>query len=343
MLYSVILTILYSIFLLINNKKIEHNTVNIIKYNLINIDRMGNSWKKENNNANFNAFIGGQNVANFPTQVNHNTKFHSVDSIQKIGNIVNPAKNLQLRDIKIIPKYVYTYTQLEVLDLSFGKISQINEDIGNLVNLRELNLSDNNLTILPNNICNLKKLTTIKLSNNHLTTFQENFGSLINLRTLTLSNNNIVSLPDTFGNLLNLKTLNLNKNNLVVLPETLGNLISLTVLHLEHNSLINLPYNFHHLIDLSQLFLKFNKIELMDENIKLMKNNKNFHIPISSYNINNLSFDCEFIFITDLRKNLTNLPVNMKEIQLYRSKIKNIKVPFNCLLYINGKLITDKN
>lgn len=312
---------------------------------------MGNSCKKENEHGNYNALNNGPNIVNNPPQnvinfikpANYDKNYHSVGNIQKIVNFVNPPKNLQLTNINVIPEYVYTYTQLEILSLSYGKISIIRDNIGNLINLRELNLSSNNLLSLPSSICNLQKLTTLTLSKNKLTTLPENFGNLINLTKLIITNNNITSLPETFGNLVNLKTLSLNSNKLINLPDSFGNLISLTTLHLEHNNLINLPNNFHHLIDLSTLFLKFNKLEFMNENIKIMKHNKKFHIPVSSYNINNLSIDSEFIFITDLSKNLTNLPMNMKEIRLHRPKVKKVKVPFDCLLYINDILITDKN
>ena len=57
--------------------------------------------------------------------------------------------------------------------------------------------------------------------------------------------------------------------------------------------------------------------------------------------MNNLSDDCEFLFIQSISKPLINLPIGIKEIRLYKPKKKvlnNNKIPWNCDLYINDKL-----
>lgn len=80
----------------------------------------------------------------------------------------------------------------------------------------------------------------------------------------------------------------------------------------------------------------------MNPNIKLMPLIANYNIPLTSFDINNILEECEFICINNLKKNITNLPFNLKEIRLYKpSKKIKTKIPFGCKLYINDKEIKD--
>jgi Leucine-rich repeat (LRR) protein len=263
----------------------------------------------------------------------------NLSSSQKIINKINPPTQLNLTNSNSIPDYVYTYTTLEALRISGRNLHCLSPDIGNLVNLKSFDICYTNIYSLPDTLGNLINLTTMYLRDNNLESLPNSFGNLINITTLYLSDNMLITLPESFGNLTKLQKLYLDNNNLISLPDSFCNLINLSYLDLSRNNLITLPENFYHLDKLMTLYLKYNKLEFINSNIKKMKYKENFNIPVSSYNINNLSDDCEYILITDLSKNLTNLPMNMKEIQLYRPQKKNIKVPFDCVLYINKNIV----
>ena len=51
----------------------------------------------------------------------------------------------------------------------------------------------------------------------------------------------------------------------------------------------------------------------------------------TSYNINNLSFETEFIILTDLKTKINNLPIGLKDLWLEKNiNIDFIKMPFDC-------------
>ena len=54
-------------------------------------------------------------------------------------------------------------------------------------------------------------------------------------------------------------------------------------------------------------------------------------IDETSYEINNLDIECSIIIFSELKINIGNLPVNIKEIWLNNLiKNPNIKIPFGC-------------
>ena len=138
-------------------------------------------------------------------------------------------------------------------------------------------------------------------------------SKLINLKEIYLEQNQLQSLPLEIGNLINLQNLDLSTNQLQSLPAEIGNLINLEYLYLLNNTLQSLPIE----------ILKFKKILRIDN---------------SSYNINNLNIDNEFLIFSYLTDKLNNLLINIKEIWL-NSFIKNydIKLPFGCKIKIYKK------
>ena len=56
-------------------------------------------------------------------------------------------------------------------------------------------------------------------------------------------------------------------------------------------------------------------------------------IDETSYEINNLDISCTILIFSELKINIRNLPINIKEIWLNdRIKNPNIKLPFGCEL-----------
>ena len=152
----------------------------------------------------------------------------------------------------------------------------------------------------------IKTTIILYLSNRGLTECLVGIGNLTNLQYLYLNNNNLKYLPPEIGNLTNLRELYLNGNNLTKLAEEIGNLTNLQKLYLHYNSLTILPAQ----------ILKIKNILSIDE---------------TSYEINNMDPDAEFIILSRLKTKITNLPVSLKEIWLRIGVDASlIKVPFGC-------------
>jgi Leucine-rich repeat (LRR) protein len=166
----------------------------------------------------------------------------------------------------------------------------------------------NQLDSLPKSICELTELQALYLHNNNFTNFPESICRLDNLNTITMSDNKLFVLPESIGVLINLNKLILNSNLLTFLPESIGKLVNLKCLNLENNRL--------------------NYISRSIANIK-----ESLVIHKSTYEIDNLSVNTEFLIFTDLTEELTNLPTGLKELWIKSGK-KNLnhKLPFGCVI-----------
>ncbi len=111
------------------------------------------------------------------------------------------------------------------------------------------------LTELPENIGNLINLTELELEHNRLTRLPESLGNLIHLTRLDLEGSSLTSLPNDIGNLSKLSDLNLEENQLTDLPISMGKLTELTDLNLEGNPLQDLSSLQGLSADLEVLFL----------------------------------------------------------------------------------------
>ena len=174
-----------------------------------------------------------------------------------------------------------------------------------------LNLSHCGLSELPDSIGNFKNLKILVLTCNNFTILPQSICDLSMLEELHINNNKIESLPENINKLHNLHTLNAHHNNLTTLPETIYGMHNLRILDMRDNKIQN--------------------ISLKIKNIPVLRFNE------YSYQLNNLSSDCEILIIDDLVSKLENLPSNIKEIHLLRPSHTNFsKIPLGCVLYVNG-------
>jgi internalin A len=163
--------------------------------------------------------------------------------------------------------------KMDVLDLSFhyqdpgARLTELPEEILDLLWLKALHLSGNHLSSLPETIARLPNLTTLDLHNNQLTSLPESIARLPNLTTLDLGSNRLSSLPETITRLPNLTTLDLGSNRLSSLPEPISGLTNLTTLNLGHNELSTLPESITELTNLTTLDLQNNKLSNLPESI----------------------------------------------------------------------------
>ena len=175
----------------------------------------------------------------------------------------------------------------------------------------------------------IETTTTLFLQNMLLTTLPAEIGKLINLQELILHNNSLTTLPSEIGNLTNLKKIYLNYNNLTTLPSEIGNLTNLQYLYLDDNDLTSLPAEIGNLTDLDELYLYNNKLKNLP--IKILKIKNKLVIDETSYEIDNMDLDAEFIVLSNLTKEICNLPITMTEIWLKEGiDASLIKIPFGC-------------
>ena len=118
--------------------------------------------------------------------------------------------------MKDLPKTISSLVSLETLTITYNFITEIDESIGNLQNLKSFIigswLGSNPLKKLPESISKLQKLEEIYATNCELESLPELFVNLKNLENLDLSMNKISKLPKSIKKLKNLKRLNLKGN-----------------------------------------------------------------------------------------------------------------------------------
>jgi Leucine-rich repeat (LRR) protein len=180
-------------------------------------------------------------------------------------------------------------------------------------------------------ICyNIKNTIALDLCNRQLSILPNYIGCLTNLQRLWLNNNQLTEI-NSIGNLTNLKYLYLSNNKLTVIPNSIKNLTNLRELYLNNNSLSNIPDSIMYLPKLHSLLLNDNKLTNISSSILTISNK--IYLNESSYQINYLDSECEFLLFNSLSTSLTNLPYNLKELWLSKSiNIENlvIKLPYCC-------------
>ncbi|WP_293307804.1 leucine-rich repeat-containing protein kinase family protein [Pedobacter sp. UBA5917] len=129
---------------------------------------------------------------------------------------------------------------LEVLDLSFNKLSALPADFGRLKKLRIFFCSENLFTVMPEVLADCPLLDIVGFKSNRIETVPPKSLNP-NIRWLILTNNNIAELPKEIGLCKRMQKLMLSGNRLSSLPEELGNCLNLALLRIAANKLHELP------------------------------------------------------------------------------------------------------
>jgi Leucine-rich repeat (LRR) protein len=217
-----------------------------------------------------------------------------------------------LSELRLVSSVIYD----RVLRVELNKLDMeiIPDKIFEFSNMKMLSLSGNLLTKIPTKISKLKNLEELYLDRNKLTSLPEEIGELQKLRKIILSNNKISKLPNNFYNLISLEILNIVSNELEEIIDDVSKMVNLEYLYLRSNKLIYIS--------------------------KEVKRIKEVSIYSDSYaNLDNLSSESEYLQINSLKQSLKNLPVTIKEIRLCLPAKMDIKLPFDCKLYVDGKLV----
>jgi Leucine-rich repeat (LRR) protein len=200
--------------------------------------------------------------------------------------------NLKQKNLKDFPQVIFSFKNLEVLDLSVNSIEVLPNGIGiNLPKLKELYLNSNRLTsigleitactnlsvlqVLDNplesivpEIRNMRVLHTLKLSStNPKVKFQSAIWELTQLNYLFLLKMNIESIPSSVGNFKSLQEICVNDNSVGQIAKELYELTQLEYLGLGNNKLSSIPPAIGHLENLNYLAVFGNPISNVPETI----------------------------------------------------------------------------
>lgn len=172
-----------------------------------------------------------------------------------------------------IDDHISELKNLKVLSLVDTLVSEIPKSIGELINLEELNiyrirLNNGYLKTIPNEVGNLQKLKSINLSKNIIEIIPDSFINLNKIEIINVSKNKIQTFPELN---INLKELKCNNNNISVFPETFLNLLNLEILEISNNQIEEIPKDIDRMKSLKNLNLSNNRIIEIPQTIENLK------------------------------------------------------------------------
>ena len=163
--------------------------------------------------------------------------------------------------------------------------------------------------------------------------FPEVIFELFNLEILNITSNNIKSIPNNFAKLPNLQEFIFDDNPVKIIPKSLTKCTKLNYLTFTNTQIEILPKWMKYLDSLEYISLFYCNVKSIHFDITKIHD---VNIGISSYsNIDNLSEDCEYLQFNYLKGPVSNLPLNLKKLKLFKPcEPINVKVPFGCELII---------
>ncbi len=292
-------------------------------------------------------------------------KLSHIERIEDLSRILNKkeeifALNLSYTNIKKLPPEIFQFINLQALNISGNKFSDIENvisDLKRLPNLKILQLNRLKLKKLPENIYTLSNLEVLDVAGNYLKEIDEKLGQLTKLKLLSVSSNNkLQNLPKSISNLKclelldisgtwiselseeiaqcsELKSISANACKIRTLPKDIGNLVNLKYLNLGYNKIETIPLSIGKLISLEHLSLGSNEI---------------LNLPSEFSNLKNLNF-CSLDF-----NRFKNFPIetldlqNIRTLWVHNNSFKSIpievaKLPKLTHLLIDHEIITNKN
>ncbi|XP_014245300.1 protein flightless-1 [Cimex lectularius] len=229
-------------------------------------------------------------------------------------------------------------------DFSDGKFP---ESVRLMTGLQWLKLDRSNLTQVPEELGNLMKLENLSLVGNDL---EKLFGELTELpclRSLNIRRNKVKSsgIPADLFRSEELTTLDLSHNSLKEVPEGLEKSRTLLVLNLSHNNITSIPNTlFMHLTDLLFLDLSNNNLETLPPQLRRLGNLQTLilnHNPLAHFQLRQLPslLFLQTLHMRDTQRTLGNLPPTLETL----TKLTDIDLSYNCLTKVPDCLYTLPN
>lgn len=302
-------------------------------------------------------------IYNFENLIN--LKKDEYDTV-KIISLSNKINNLYLT--------FYHFKNLTSLNLICSKLTNF-EIPNNLISLKKLTLSRCELNEISKSLFNLINLEYLDLSINNIKNIPKDIKVLQKLKYLDISRNKLVELPNEIYKLKNLNFLDVStfyfkghkifskngfENKKPLENEKIAKLFNLVKIKIFDNHLFREPgfiyiYKKYMLIcnfDTSQEINDFydltnhneidekTKITIPEhiEYLNIINTNKSYinfnNLPFLEY-LQIVSYDDEIYELNNLPISLKNLSLLNKSNNLNKFNIKNIKVPFDCILVTN--------
>ncbi|KAJ8730898.1 hypothetical protein PYW08_002311 [Mythimna loreyi] len=218
-----------------------------------------------------------------------NLKLHdnAISSLPPEFGELKSLMNLSLSHNRLVtlPKEFYRLTELRWLNISHNELTKIEPDFGDLVMLNFLDLSHNKLKTLPPGMGYLVRVVEINLSHNELQELPPDIVNLRDLKKMNISNNCLKKLPP-LGELRRMEILDANHNDIEELPDFYG-CSALKELYIANNYIKEITDEFcDQMQHLSVLNIRDNKVEVLPENISLLRKLK--RLELSNNNLNKL-------------------------------------------------------
>jgi Leucine-rich repeat (LRR) protein len=291
--------------------------------------------------------VSGRNITILPNFIYDQSKLETLDLTENLIQTLQYDSFSGVRSLKILDLSsnklksfmaeslnLFTFTELERLNLADNNIEKISFRSDYLCNLTELLLLDNKLTVIEDYVfLNLTNLISLNMRNNKISVIKRNgFDGLSNLLRLFLSENSLNFIrANLFSKLINLTNLVLNLNSILFLEDLAFNgLTNLRFLYLSINNISFVSRNkFIGLNSLKAFYIFNNNItEILPNAFSTMRNLEllylNQEVPrerLSRFNQN---------FVQHIHENGFNGLVTIREIymavdQLNLTHLCNIK------------------
>jgi hypothetical protein len=140
-----------------------------------------------------------------------------------------------VRDVSKLPSSIFEIAEeIEILDASFGHISSLPDNLGELKNLKVAFFSNNDFETIPSVLSTCSSLEMVGFKSCKMNQFKAE-SLPTGLRGLILTDNLLTELPRSIGSLQKLQKLMLTGNQLRTLPDTLLRCQKLELLRLSMN------------------------------------------------------------------------------------------------------------
>ncbi|KAL1132057.1 hypothetical protein AAG570_010015 [Ranatra chinensis] len=222
------------------------------------------------------------------------------------------------------PRSVKSMTGLQWLKLDRSNLTQIPEELGNLMKLEHLSLVWNDLERLYGELTELPCLRTLNIRHNRVKSsgIPADLFRSEELTTLDLSHNALKDVPEGLDRARSLLVLNLSHNNISSIPNTLFmNLTDLLFLDLSENKLETLPPQMRRLVNLQTLILDNN--------------------PLAHFQLRQLPsmVGLETLRMRNTQRTLTNLPTSLETLE----RLQEVDLSQNELSKLPDALLTLHN